>query len=262
MKKHQWLTLRSMRTQPYRLEDISVIVPSCAKKFEKRWEWFWSQYVKNTNAKVVANTHIPCDKAEVNFLKKVTNNHKLIYVVEPRYIVPKTIGAIDKIRTRLTFRLANDIMVVRRGWEKPVLQRFNDIDKMQVIAKVTHGVSYPESQRKMAKDWKFIEREYKGKQTTAVVFPHGAILMAQTAVWRAYYTLAAQYTFHDHDEIFFSQIARGDGIIFTHMGGIDNYLAHVGITNQDFNEESLERLYELRKQYEEMPRKPGFRMMM
>ena len=83
--------------------------------------------------------------------------------------------------------------------------------------------------------------------------------MAQTAVWRAYYSYVPDYTLHDHDEIFFSQIAQGDGITFTNMTGMDAYLAHAGVSNQDFSPERLEELKELRKEYEERPDNPGFK---
>jgi len=258
-KKHQWLKLSSVRTQPYRMEDISVIIPSAAGRFEKRWSWFWPQFEKRTNKKVLKNTYIPCDPEEVDKLTELTKGVPTLVPTEPRFIVNKTLAALEQITTRLTFRLANDIMVIRKSWERPLLKRFNDLDKLQVIAKVTHGVSYPQSQKALERDWKFIEREYKGKDTTAVVFPHGAVIMAQTGVWRGYYTHVPRYTFHDHDEIFFSQIARGDGIVFTNMTGIDQYLAHCGYTNQDFDPAQLSRIGGLRKVYEETPGNPGYK---
>lgn len=242
MKKHNWLKLTSQRTQSYTIDDISVIIPSTKGRFEKRMEWFWPQYVKKTHPDVVARTIIPCDPGEEVPGQKME--------VEPRWIVPKTISALNEVTTRLTFRLANDIMIVREGWEDILLKQFNAIQKLQIIGEIQQGISFPESHQKL-QEWDFFRKEYD-KETTAAVYPHGARLFAQTAVWRAYYTFVPRYTVHDHDEIFFSQLARGDGIQFTRFGGINLFLAHMGVTNKDFTDDYIgghirERRRELRE---------------
>lgn len=258
MQKHRWLELHSVRTQKYRLEDITVVIPSAAGRFERRWEWFWPQYIENTNDKVINQTIIPCDPEEVPILSKLTEGRCLIIPAEPRFIVAKTSIALQNIFTRLTFRLANDIMVIRSGWEKVILDRFNSVDKLQLIAELQHGVAYPENHQILARDWDFFRREYV-HETTAAVYPHGSRLLAQTAVWRAYYTVVPRYTYHDHDELFFSQIARGDGIVFTNMAGMNAYLAHVGFPNKDFTDDRLQELIDLRNKYQALPADPAFR---
>ena len=243
MWKHEWLKLTSERTQPYILDDISIIIPSTANRFEERWKWFWPQYVKRTHPDVVNRTYIPCDPGE-----EIPGGIRV--EVTPRWIVPKTLAALDQITTRLTFRLANDIAIIREGWEDVLLKQFNEEKRPQIIAEIQQGISFPESQEKLQEDWEFIRREYP-KPTTAQQYPHGARLFAQTSLWNAYYRHVIRYTPHDHDELFFSQIARGDGTVFTKFGGINLYLAHVGITNQDFTESYIrghirERKRELR----------------
>lgn len=233
MKKHVWLELHSRRTQPYTIDDISIIIPSAARRYEKRWQWFWPQFVDLTHPDVVKRTLIPCDKEESLPIPK-----EQLLVVEPRWIAYKTIGALDRITTRLTFRLANDIMIVRKGWEQLLLDQFNAEEKLQIIAEIQNGISFPDSQKKMQKDWHFIKKEYS-EETTAAVYPHGSRLFAQTAVWNAYYRHVLRYTAHDHDELFFSQLARGDGIVFRKFSGINLYLAHVGVTNQDFTDDYI-----------------------
>jgi hypothetical protein len=244
-KKHEWLKVTSKRTQPYTLDDITVIIPSAHGRYEKRWKWFWPQYVAKTEPLVVKNTIVPCDKKEVEFLKSITVPEEQLLVVEPRWIVCKTLNALFTIKTRLTFRLANDIMVVRRGWEQLLLDQFNAVDKLQIIGELQQGVSFPETHEALS-EWDFFKREYE-KTTTAAQYIHGARVMAQSAVWRAYYSLVPRYTFHDHDEIFFCQLARGDGIVFTNFRGSNLYLAHVGITNKDFGAEYIEGHVEPRR---------------
>ncbi len=254
-KKHEWLRIGSAR-QPYTLDDISVIIPSAAHRYEERWKWFWPQYVKNTHPTVVGNTYIPCDEQEEGQLRKLTGVN--IIVTSPRFIVYKTLRALKEITTRLTFRLANDIMVVREGWEQPLLKRFNSQKKLQLISEVQHGVTYPASQHAMQKDWDFIRRQYP-KDTTAAVYPQGSRLFAQTSIWNGYYSHVLRYTPHDHDEIFFSQIANGE-IMFTHFSGISAYLAHVGLPLQDFNEKYIKEIEEKRKGFIKLPDKTGFRV--
>lgn len=238
MQKHKWLRLHSTRTQPYTIDDISIIIPSAAGRYEGRWKWFWPQYIAKTNPKVVRNTIVPSDPEEQDFLASLLWNkdQPLILPTEPRWIVNKTLAALDHITTRLTFRLANDIMIVREGWEQLLLDQFNAQEKLQLICEAQDGVSYPESQNRLAADWNFIRREYP-EPTTAQQYPHGSRLFAQTAVWNAYYRHVLRYTAHNHDELFFSQIARGDGIQFTNFRGINLYIAHVGVTNRDFTDD-------------------------
>jgi len=251
VKKHEWLKLTSQRTQPYTIDDISVIVPSTAGRFEKRMKWFWPQYVKRTHPEVVKRTYIPCDPKE-----EIPGGIRI--EVEPRWIVHKTIAALDQITTRLTFRLANDIMIVRKGWEDILLKQFNAEENLQIIADVQHGISYEESHSKLAGDWDFFKREYP-KATTAAVYPHGARLFAQTAIYNAYYRHVIRYTAHDHDELFFSQLARGDGVQFTRFGGINLFLAHVGITNKDFTDDYIRgHIKERRREYSNAPDKHEF----
>lgn len=235
--KHSWLTIHSKRTQPYTIDDISVIIPSAAGRYEKRWQWFWPQFLDKTDPSILKRVWIPCDPAEQAELTKLTNGDAQVFQVEPRFIVPKTLAALSNIRTRLTFRLANDIMVTRKGWEQLLLDQFNAQENLQVIGELQTGVSYPQSQAKL-EEWDFIKREYPEK-TTAAEYLHGSRLFAQSAVWRAYYSLVPRYTLHEHDEIFFSQLARGDGITFTNFQGANLYLAHCGITNQDFTDEYI-----------------------
>ena len=244
--KHIWLKLTSVRTQPYTIDDISIIIPSAAGRYEQRWQWFWPQYVAKTHPEVVKRTLIPCDPAEHKFLLEVTNGHAGVFQVEPRWIVPKTIAALDGITTRLTFRLANDILIVREGWEGLLLKQFNAQEKLQIIGELQDGISFPESHKKLARDWSFFQQEYP-QPATAQQYPHGSRLFAQTAVWNGYYRLVLRYTPHEHDELFFSQLARGDGTCFTNWRGINLYLAHVGITNQDFTGDYISNHIEARR---------------
>ena len=234
VKKHSWLTLHSARTQKYELDDISVIIPSAHGRYENRWRWFWEQYVAKTHPLVVENTYVPCDPEEVDFLHSI--GIKTTVVTAPRWIVPKTLHALDYITTRLTFRLANDIMVVREGWEDILLKQFNAEEKLQLISETQTGISFPETQHKLQKDWNWLKKEYQ-EDCTAAQYPHGSRLFAQTGVWNGYYRDVLRYTQHEHDDIIFGQLARADGIAFTKFGGINLYLAHVGITNKDFTDE-------------------------
>ncbi len=248
--KQQWLKLNSNRTQPYTMDDITVVIPSAYNKFINRWDWFWPQYVENTHPDVVKRTIVSCDKEEEQFFTDmgITN----LVFAEPKWIVYKTIAALDHITTRLTFRLANDIMIVREGWEEILLEQFNAEEKLQIIAEVQHGTSFPSSLQKLQRDWEYLKREYP-RATTASVYPHGSRIFSQTAVWNAYYRNVLRYTPHDHDEIYLSQLARADGTQFTNFRGINLYLAHVGISSRDFSEEYIkghieERRAELNKQ--------------
>ncbi len=248
--KHQWLKLKSNRTQPYTIDDITVIIPSAYNKFIKRWKWFWPQYIKRTHPDIVERTIVSCDKEEEGFFKAmgITN----LVFAEPKWIAYKTITALNHITTRLTFRMANDIMIVRDKWWEPLLSQFNAEEKLQIIAEMQHGTSFPDTLEKLQKDWEYLEREYP-RATTAAVYPHGSRVFAQTAVWNAYYRNVLRYTAHDHDEIYFSQLARSDGTQFTNFKGINLYLAHVGISSRDFSEEYIkghikERREELNKQ--------------
>lgn len=258
VKKHAWLTLHSTRTQPYTIEDISIVIPSAAGKYEQRWKWFWPQYVAKTDPRVVANTIVPCDEEEVSFLRGL--GVKNTVVVKPRWIVYKTLGALDNITTRLMFRLANDIMVVREGWEQILLDQFNAQEKLQIIAEVQHGASYPENHTRLSRDLEYFRREYP-QVTTAAVYPHGSRIFTQSAVWRAYYGPVLRYTPHDHDELFFSQLARGDGTVFCNFRGINLYLAHKGISNKDFTEEDFKKIEADRKSLEEAEDKHIFTIM-
>lgn len=236
MNPHSWLKLSSTRTQPYTLEDISVIIPSAHGRYENRWKWFWPQYVEKTNPVVVKNTIVPCDPEEVDYLHSI--GVEKLCITSPRQIAYKTIHALDYITTRLTFRLANDIMIVREGWEDILLKQFNEEKGLQLISEIQAGISFPDNQHLLQKDWEYLRREYQ-EDCTAAQYPHGARLFAQTAVWNGYYRNVLRYTPHDHDDIFFGQLSRADGITFTKFGGINLYLAHVGITNQDFTEEYI-----------------------
>lgn len=259
MEKHTWLKVNSERL-PYKRYDISVIIPSAAGRYTNRWQWFWPQYLKYTHPLIVKNTYIPCDEAEHDFLSKLCEEAH-VFVAEPRWIVSKTLAALNLITTRLTFRLANDIMVVRHNWEEPLLEQFNSVPNQQLIAKVTHGISFPEDQEALERDWQFLKDKYEGqKKATACVYPHGSVLMTQTATWRGYYSQVPRYTLHDHDEIYFSQIAQGDGVTFTNMTGLDRYLCHVGITNQDFNSEYMKHIIEERQKWSSLPPVPGFKL--
>ncbi len=253
--KHEWLTIYSERTQPYGLEDISVIIPSAAGRYEKRWKWFWKQYVAKTHPIVVENTYVPCDEEEVQFLHKLGIKNTI--VTTPRFIVPKTLHALDFITTRLTFRLANDIMVVRSGWEDILLNQFNAEEKLQLIGELQNGTVYPDTSENLRRDWSFVRREYR-KVATASEYLHGSRLFAQTAVWNAYYRLLLRYTTHDHDEIYFCQLARGDGILFTRFRGSNLYLAHKGISNQDFTKEDIQGIEKDRRYLEKAEDKHEF----
>lgn len=252
---HKWLKLHSERTQPYTIDDISVIIPSAENRYNNRWEWFWPQYVKKTHPKIVENTYVPCDPGEKELLSNMGCN---TVVVMPRWIVDKTLGALEYITTRLTFRLANDIMVVREGWEEVLLKQFNEEKSLQIIAEIQHGTVYPEAVTRLQQDWDFIRREY-AEPATAAVYPHGSRIFTQTATWNAYYRQVLRYTSHDHDELFFSQLARGDGVVFTHFGGGNSFLAHKGITNKDFSEEDITKIEADREALEQTDGNPGFR---
>jgi hypothetical protein len=145
MQKHNWLTLSSRRTQDYTLDDISVIIPSAAGRYEKRWKFFWPQYVAKTHPKVVENTYIPCDEEEVDILKSLTGGQAIVVPTSPRFIVHKTLSALEHITTRITIRLANDILIVREGWEELLLKQFNGEKNLQIIGELQQGVSYPQS---------------------------------------------------------------------------------------------------------------------
>jgi len=259
MEKHAWLRINSERL-PYKRYDISVIIPSAAGRYTNRWTWFWPQYIKDTHPSIVENTYIPCDQAEYEFLKNLCPEAN-VFVTEPRWIACKTLAALNLITTRLTFRLANDIMVVRNGWEEPLLEQFNAVGNLQLIAKVTHGISFPEDQEALERDWEFIREKYKSqKKATACVYPHGSVLMAQTALWRAYYSQVTRYTLHEHDEIYLSQIAQSDGVQFTNMTGLDRFLCHVGVTNKDFNQEYMKHIIEEKNKWSILPPTPGFKV--
>lgn len=247
---HTWLRLVSHRTIPYTIDDISVIIPSTKGRFANRMKWFWPQYVAKTHPIVVANTYVPCDPGE-----DIPGGIRV--EVEPRWIVPKTLGALEHIRTRLTFRLANDIAIIREGWEQILLDQFNAEEKLQIIGELQNGISFTENHEKL-QEWDFFKKEYP-EVTTASEYLHGSRLFAQTAVWRAYYYPVRNYTWHDHDEIFFCQLARADGTLFKNFRGINLYLAHVGVTNKDFTEEYINGHVELRRrELSEAPDKHEF----
>lgn len=248
MKKHEWLRLQSSRTQPYELEDITVCIPSAANRYKKRWQWFWPQYVEKTDPITVKNTVISCDPEEGEFFLNLTQGSDVqIITSEVRWIVPKTMAALSGTNTRLFFRLANDIMIVRKGWEKVLLKQFNEEKNLQIIGELQNGISYPESLKKLQRDWGYLRREYP-YEATAAEYLHGSRLFAQSALWRAYYERVSNYTLHDHDEIFFTQIARADGIHYTNFRGINLYLGHVGITNKDFTRRYIREHIEPRRE--------------
>lgn len=258
MEKHIWLTLSSKRQQPYTLDDISIIIPSTANRFNKRLEWFWPQYVANTEEQTIKNTIIPCDEEEIDYLERLTDKKAKLVPTSPRWIVNKTLSALEEITTRLTFRLANDIMIVRKGWEEVLIKQFNAEEGLQVIAEIQHGTAFPVATESLRRDWGFIRRKYS-EPATAAVYPHGSRIFAQTAVWRAYYTQVLRYTTHDHDELYFSQLATGDGVVFTHFGGINAYIPHKGITNKDFTKEDIKTIEREREGYENLGDTTGFR---
>ncbi len=241
MKKHEWLKLTSERTQPYTIDDISVIIPSVKNVFKRRLEWFWPQYIDKTHPDIVKRTYFPCDPGEEVPINPIET--------EPKWIVPKTIAALDKITTRLTFRLANDIMMVRDNWWEPLLKQFNDQEKLQIIGEIQNGTTFPKSLEALQRDWEYLRREYP-RATTAAVYPHGSRIFAQTAVWNGYYRQVLRYTPHDHDELFFSQLARGDGICFTKFSGIERWLKHCGISNKDFDDDWIAQKEKERKHWE------------
>ena len=258
MKKHEWLKLSSKRTQPYTIDDVSIIIPSTAKIFDKRLKWFWPQYIANSEAETIRNTIIPCDEEELDYLKDVTQGRAKLVPTSPKWIVNKTLSALDQITTRLTFRLANDIMIIRKGWEKILIDQFNASEKLQIIGEIQNGTTFPESLEKLQRDWEYLKREYP-RATTAAVYPHGSRIFAQTAVWNGYYRNVLRYTSHNHDEIYFSQLARGDGIQFTSFGGINLYLNHVGISNKDFTDEYIQgHIAERRRDLQAAPDQHAF----
>lgn len=250
-----WLQLNSQRVQPYTLDDISVIIPSAAGRYTERWKWFWPQYVSNTHQDVVARTYVPCDPEEIGFMNSIGITNTI--VTSPRGIVVKTVNALNYISTRLTFRLANDIMVVRSGWEDVLLTQFNAEERFQIISEVQHGVS-PDSVWEDLNEWQYFKDQYPVKAVSAK-YPHGSRLFAQTAVWNAYYRLVLRYTPHNCDELIFSQLANGDGTVFTHFGGINSFLSHKGFSNKDFTPDYVNQLKQERTELEQRSDNPGFR---
>jgi hypothetical protein len=258
VETHSWLKISSERI-PYNIKDISVIIPSSAHRYENRWRWFWPQYLENTNPEIVENTYIPCDEAEYDFLEALCPEAN-VFASKPQWIVPKTIHALNWITTRLTFRLANDIAVIRPDWETPLLERFNAEPRLQLIAKMTHGSTSPDEQKSLEEDWWFIREKYKDqKKATACVYPHGAILLAQTAVWAAYYSMMPKYTMHAQDDVFFGQLAQADGTVMTNMTGLDRFLCHVGISNKDFDECWMKHIEEEVAKYDALEPVTGYK---
>ncbi len=221
---------------PYELEDLGVIIPHCAS-MPNRWRWFWPQYKVSVPEIVLKNTvviyHMDTENAfqvppEVQAVEDDGCKLEVIKQLGPN-LVGSTLRGVEVCETRLIARIHNDIELIHPTWAQKAVEWFNKKPHLKMIGRlVAPGPSYEKARRLCYQPW--VDKLLLHGDYDFMSFFVGQFLIANRAVWAAYYPLVARYTQFEREDIYFTLLARADGI---KMIFFDIYFRHRGQRGKD-----------------------------
>jgi len=121
----------------YVTSDISVVVPQWSMHIN-RITWFLRQYVSATPPEIIENTWIIYDEKDQyvrNLLKIYAEKYGInsATVSHSDWSTYKQLLGFQKVKTRLCVKMHNDIYLRRADWAESLVNRFNELDELQLI---------------------------------------------------------------------------------------------------------------------------------
>jgi hypothetical protein len=221
---------------PYTEEDIVPIILHC-DNMPRRWEWFWPQFRATTPPQVVANSIVvyhnrfgkPLEIPQgVQAVQEVAT--LVVLDKEGASIVWPFLEGLKHTKARLVARIANDVEILSPAWVDLALQEFNKEPHLKILASIaTPGPTYEATRTICYAPWLF--KLLHDGQYTDMSYIHGSVIIANRAIWLAYYAdLMLDYTIHGGEDIFFTLWSRADGVEVVPFG---HFFRHRGPSNQD-----------------------------
>ena len=222
---------------PYELDDLGVIIPH-SNLNPNRWAWFWPQFRAATPDAVLRNTIVvyhqrdgkPASIPDNVQAIEIAGSTLLVLEREGQSIVwPFKLG-LESIKTRIVTRIANDVEICDPGWAQKVIEIYNEPPHLKILAMLTApGLAYDKIKHFCNTPW--VERLLHHGDYDAMDYYHGSIIIANRAIWRAYYPEVAALTRHDTEDILFTLFSRADGVPVVPWGA--QLFRHRGPTGQD-----------------------------
>ena len=221
---------------PYTEEDFVPIILHC-DTMPRRWEWFWPQYVASTPETIVANSivvyhnrfglplNIPPDVQAVQDIAKL-----VVLDREGASIVWPFLEGLKNTKGRIVARIANDVEIIRPDWVEAALQEYNQEPRLKILASVAGpGPTYQVALPVCYAPW--LHKLLHYGNYTDMNYIHGSVIIANRAIWLAYYAdLMLDYTIHGGEDVFFTLFSRADGVEVVPFGYC---FRHRGFSNQD-----------------------------
>lgn len=220
---------------PYELEDFAVVIPhSC--RMPKRWEWFWPQFLASTPPEIVKNTIVVYhnrDGQPLSLPKNVQRVEEVATLVicekEGHSIVWPFLAGLEQTRARIVVRSANDVEF-SDNWATEALKLYNREPHLKILASLAvPGPAYVNVKRACYAPW--LEKLLRHGNYSHMSYIHGSIIIANRAIWLAYYVdLMLDFTRHGGEDIFFTLWSRADGVKVIQFG---HFFKHRGPSHQD-----------------------------
>ena len=136
---------------------------------------------------------------------------------------------LDNIKTRIVARVGDDIEMLGLDWAQKVIDAYNEEPHLKILASVAlPGPAFEQIDYICYAPW--VKKLLCDGDYDSMEYIHGGVIIANLALWRAYYPEVAEFTRHDVEDIFFTLFSRADGVEVVPFG---QHFRHRGPTNQD-----------------------------
>ncbi len=121
---------------------------------------------------------------------------------------------LDRCKSRIIARVANDVRFINEDWAQRALLEFNKKPYFKILAKIVAapdgGPSYERLKKICYAPW--MHRLLQYGNYDRLPFICGQMVIMNRPLWLGYYSLVSDYTLFEREDIYLSLFARADGV--------------------------------------------------
>ena len=214
---------------PYELEDIGVIIPHSSRMIN-RWKWFWPQYQASVPKQVLKNTyvvyHMRDGAAPVpeNILAVKEVAHLVVLDRKGASVIWPVVEGIKHCRTRIILKIDDDVEIVTPEWAELALMHFNREPHLKILGVLSCGGLVLTPAEKIYQV-PFVDKHLFHGNYSDIGYIHGTAVIANRAIWMAYYSELERYEGTVGSDLLFSTLCRADGVPIINFGHLFRHRA-------------------------------------
>lgn len=219
----------------YTAKDIGIVIAHDIR-LKRRWEWFWPQLIDKVPTIVLQNitvvfhlcTGMQPTAEEIESIEVVGSEVVILDRVHASTVWANVAG-IRHNKSRIIARLNDDVEMVRSDWIDKALEAFNEPPHLKILGLLANGGLHLWPKEPIYQVPFVGEHIFHGEYDD-IGYVHGSAIVANRAVWMAYYSEMADYCTHGQEDLRFTILSRADNVPIINFGA---FFKHRGVSHQD-----------------------------